>query len=367
MKAAVLLPDKPGDLAICQVKLDRPAPNEVVVRSVASGLCHSDLHVIDGDYSAAGRDLAGGMVLGHEVAGIVEEIGSDVRYVHVGDHVVTFPLQFCGVCVYCLRGSPTLCNDSPGARAGGEHPRILRGEHEVFQFNNLGGFAERLLVNERGLVRLDPEYPLERAAIIGCAVATGYGGVAVTAGVRPGSSVVVLGLGGVGLAAVQAAVVAGAARIIAMDTEVEKLDLARKCGATDCLDASVEDPVSAVIELTDGGVDYAFEAIGLKTTIEQSVRMLGRGGTATVLGIGIGQQLQLDAGLFVYERRLQGSLMGSARSRIDLPHIVQLDTAGRLNLQDLIDQYISLDEINDGFEAMRRRQIVGRRVIRFPQ
>ncbi|MFC5746583.1 Zn-dependent alcohol dehydrogenase [Actinomadura rugatobispora] len=358
---------KPGSLDITDVAVDKPLRDEVLVRTLGSGLCHSDLHVIDGDYGAAGLDAPGGMLFGHEASGLVEAVGEDVTYVRPGDHVVTFPLQYCGHCEYCLRGRPTLCTDSPGARSASAPPRLTRQGRPVFQFNNLGGFAEQMLVHEHALVKIDPEYPMDRAAIIGCGVATGFGGVVNTAAVRAGSAVAVIGLGGVGLAAVQTASLVGAGQIIAVDTEPAKLDLALELGASHRVDASSADPVGEVLELSGGGVDYSFEAIGLRTTVEQSVRMLRRAGIATVLGIAVGQRIELDGGLFVHERRLQGSLMGSCRPRTDLPRIVELDLAGRLDLRRFIDRRIALEEINDGYDAMRRRRIAGRRVITFSQ
>jgi S-(hydroxymethyl)glutathione dehydrogenase/alcohol dehydrogenase len=364
MKAA-LMSGAPGSLDIADVVIDDPRPNEVLVRTVFAGLCHSDLHVIDGDYAATGLDAPGGVLFGHEASGIIEAVGEDVTYVRPGDHVVTFPLQFCGHCDFCLRGLPTLCTDSPGARRETDAPRLTRHGKRVFQFNNLGAFAEQMLVHEHALVRIDPDYPMDRAAIIGCGVATGFGAVVNTAAVSAGASVAVLGLGGVGLAVVQAAALVGARQIIAIDSQAAKLDLAEKFGASDCVDASVTDPVATVLELSDGGVDHAFEAIGKKATVSQSFRMLRRAGVATVLGIAVGQRVELDGGLFVHERRIQGSLMGSCRPRIDVPHIVALDRAGRLNLQDFVDRHISLQEINDGYGAMRRGEINGRRVISF--
>ena len=366
MRAAVMSGTL-GSLEICEVTVDAPLPYEVLVRTVGSGLCHSDLHVIDGDYGAAGLDAPGGIVFGHEASGVVEAVGDAVTYVRPGDHVVTFPLQYCGNCEFCLRGRPTLCAHSPGARPFTDRPRLTRDGRFVFPFNNLGAFAEQMLVHEHALVKIDPDYPLDRAAIIGCAVATGFGGVVNTARVPVGSSVAVIGMGGVGLAAVQTASAVGARQIIAIDTEAAKLDTASKSGATHFVDASSTDAVAAVLDLSGGGVDYAFEAIGSRLTVEQSFRMLRRGGVATVLGISVGQRIEIDGGLFVHERRLQGSLMGSCRARIDVPRIMELDMAGRLDLAGFLERHITLDQINDGFDAMRRREIDGRRIISFPE
>jgi S-(hydroxymethyl)glutathione dehydrogenase/alcohol dehydrogenase len=352
---------------VTDVAIDEPRDREVLVRTVSSGLCHSDLHLIDGAYRVTGSDASSRIVLGHEAAGVVEAVGGQVGRVRPGDHVITFPLQSCGRCDLCDRGRPTLCERSPGARGEGEPPRITHGDRPVIQFANLGGFAEWMLVDESALVAIHPDYPFERAAIIGCGVATGLGAVLNTARVRGGSTVAVVGLGGVGLSVVQGASLAGARRIVAVDTEPGKFALATRLGATDCVDATSTDPVAAVLDIAGGGVDHAFEAIGLPATMEQSVRMLRRGGTATFVGVGQGKTVQLDAGLFLYERRLQGSLMGSCRLRIDLPRFVELDMAGRLDLGALVESTIGLDEINEGYEAMRRRAILGRRVILFDQ
>jgi S-(hydroxymethyl)glutathione dehydrogenase / alcohol dehydrogenase len=362
---AALLTSTPGVLDVTDVTVDEPRGSEVLVRTVSSGLCHSDLHLIDGVYGVTGADASSRILLGHEAAGVVEAVGDQVRLVRQGDHVITFPMQSCGRCPLCDRGRPTLCERSPGARHASEPPRLTQDGHPVIQFSNLGAFAEFMLVDETALVAIRPDYPFERAAIIGCGVATGIGAVLNTARVRGGSTVAVVGLGGVGLAVVQGARLAGAERIIAVDTEPGKFALATRLGATDCVDASSTDPVAAVLDVAAGGVDHAFEAIGLPATMEQSVRMLRRGGVATFVGVGQGRTLELDAGLFLYERRLQGSLMGSCRLRIDLPRFVALDLAGRLDLGALVESTIRLDEINDGYEAMRRRAIVGRRVIMF--
>jgi S-(hydroxymethyl)glutathione dehydrogenase / alcohol dehydrogenase len=363
MKAAVL-DTKPGVLEIADVAIDRPRAREVLIHTVGSGLCHSDLHFID---MVLGDALGGlPLLLGHEASGIVEEVGADVTYVSPGDHVVTFPIQFCGACEYCLKGKPTLCMASPGARDPGAPPRLALGGNPVNQFVNLGGFAEQMLVHEHAMVKIDADYPLDRAALLGCAVATGVGAVLNTAQVRPGSTVAVIGVGGVGLAAIQGAVIAGARRIIAVDTQPAKFELATKLGATDCIDGSSVDAVAAIRDLTGGGVDYSFEAIGLKVTAEQAFGMLRPAGTATIIGVGMGVKLELDMGMFLQECRLQGSIMGSSRFRTDLPHLIDLDRGGRLDLDSMIERHIQLEEINDGYDAMRHQAVNGRRVIMFP-
>lgn len=365
MKAA-LLSETPGSLELTDLTIDKPQAREVLIRTVGSGLCHSDLHFIDMPMAASVMGFLP-MLLGHEASGVVEMVGDDVTHVKAGDHVITFPMQFCGSCEYCLGGRPTLCNSSPGARAADAPPRLtLRGE-PVSQFVNLGGFAEQMLVHEHALVKIDPDYPMDRAAVIGCGLATGVGAVLNTAQVRPGSTVAVVGCGGVGLSAIQGARIAGARRIIAVDTQPAKFDLARKLGATDCVDASAGDAVAQVLDLTGGGVDYSFEAIGLKPTAEQAFQMLRSGGTATIIGVGLGQTLEFDMMSFLSERRLQGSNMGSNRFRVDLPRYIEFDRMGRLDVGSMIEQHITLDDINTGYDAMRRQAINGRRVIMFEE
>src|SRR5690242_9875140 len=266
-------------LEVTEIEIDRPGPHEVLVRTVASGLCHSDLHFMEAKYAC---DVP--TVPGHVVAGIVAAVGDDVTYVQPGDHVIGCLSIFCGNCDYCLSGRPVLCSRQGLEREPGEPPRLSWLGEPLHQFLRLSGFAEMLLVHENTLVKIREEMPLDRAALIGCAVTTGLGAVFNTAKVPPGSSVAVLGCGGVGLNAIQGAIIAGAGRVIAVDTNPWKLELARTFGATDLVDASAGDAVAQVRDLTDGGVEYSFEAIGLKTTAEQSFAMLRKGGTATIIG-----------------------------------------------------------------------------------
>jgi len=359
MKAAIL--QTPRKLDIVDLVIDKPAPHEVLIRTVCSGLCHSDLHAIDAPV------LQGSvMVRGHEASGIVEAVGSEVSYVQPGDHVITFPVQFCGSCEFCLGGRPTICGARFGARPAEANPRLILNGVPIAQFANLGGFAEQMLVHEHAVIKINPDYPLDRAAIIGCGVCSGLGSVLKTANVRPGSTVAVVGGGGVGLSAVQGARIAGARRIILVEIQPEKFDLARKAGATDCINAADGDPVEQIMEMTGGGVDYSFECLGLKETCEQSVRMLRTGGVATIIGVG-GDFTVNMAWLLTGERRVQGAAMGSVNFRSDLAHYIELDMQGRIDVASLIEKHIALDEINDGYEAMRRRTIHGRRVIVFPQ
>ena len=279
MKAAVLRALK-APLAIEDIRADRPRPREVLVRTAAVGVCHSDLHVIEGALPSRMP-----MVLGHEPAGVVEAVGSEVRHVAPGDHVIGCLSVFCGDCEYCISGRPNLCESTATVRAEGEEPRLSKDGEAVHQFAHLSAFAECMLVHENAVVKIRPDIPLDRAALIGCGVTTGLGAALNRARVRAGSTVAVIGCGGVGLAIVQGARIAGAGRIIAVDVADWKLDLARKLGATDGVSSSAGNAVAQVVEMTKGGADYAFEAIGLPETVRQAVRMARRGGTAVMVGV----------------------------------------------------------------------------------
>ena len=359
MRAAVL-PRIPSALEVAEVQVDKPGPHEVLVRTVASGLCHSDLHFMEGKYTCDTPTI-----LGHEAAGIVEAVGPDVTYVRPADHVVGCLSIFCGRCAYCLSGRPALCDRQGLERGPDRPPRLSRHGERIHQFLRLSAFAELMLVHENALVKVRDDMSLDRAALIGCAVTTGVGAVFNTARLPPGSTVAVLGCGGVGLNTVQGAAIAGAGRIIAIDTLPWKLDLARTFGATDVIDATTDDPVEQVRELTAGGVEYAFEAIGLKKTAEQAFAMLRKGGTATVIGmIPEGERIELPGSDFLDEKKIQGSNMGSNRFRVDIPRYVDLYLTGRLRLDELVSARIALDDVNHGFDAMRRGE-VARSVITF--
>jgi S-(hydroxymethyl)glutathione dehydrogenase / alcohol dehydrogenase len=347
---AALLNTCPGQLDVEDVDIDAPGPREVLIRTAAAGLCHSDLHFMEGKYPAQTPT-----VMGHESAGVVEAVGSEVRYVKPGDHVVTCLSVFCGECEHCLTGNPARCAGQGTRRAGSAPPRVRRGDDPVAQFFGLGSFAEQMLVHEHALVKIRDDVPLDVAALLGCGVTTGLGAALNTAKVEAGTTVAVIGCGGIGLSAVQGARIAGAATIIAVDMVESRLDLARKVGATHTIDASAGDAVPQVIELTGGGVHYSFEAIGNKVTAEQSFAMLRPGGTATVIGlIPVGQKVELPGTAFLQERRIQGSAMGSNRFRIDMPRYLELYLQGRLHLDEMVTARIGLDEVNDGFDAMTK-------------
>jgi S-(hydroxymethyl)glutathione dehydrogenase/alcohol dehydrogenase len=349
MKAAVLHePNTP--LTIEDVEIEKPKRREVLLRTAFAGLCHSDLHFIEGLFSWFPMPA----VLGHEAAAIVEEVGEDVTYVKPGDHVITCLSVFCGECEYCLTGRPNLCDNTEVKLLPGAARRLRwRGDvlHQAF---NLSAFAEKMVVHEHAVVKIKPDIPLDRAALVGCGVLTGVGAVFHAAKVEPGSTVAVIGCGGIGLSAVNGAALAGAERIIAIDTIPSKLEKAREMGATDTINASNVDVVKAVRELTGGGVPYSFEAIGLKTTAEQSFAMLRPGGVATIIGmIPQGTKIELSGIDFLRDKKIQGTSMGGNRFRVDMPRLLELWRQGRLKLDHLISGRIKLNEINEGFAQLK--------------
>jgi S-(hydroxymethyl)glutathione dehydrogenase/alcohol dehydrogenase len=359
MRAAVLH-ECPGQLDISDLEIARPGPHEILVRTVAAGLCHSDLHCIEGLLPTTVPT-----VLGHESAGIVEAVGSDVTSVAPDDAVIACLSAACGRCEWCIVGRPYLCANPPH-RPPDEVPALTEDGSPVRQFAGIGGFAEQMLLTERAAVKINPEVPLDRAALIGCAVTTGLGAVFNTAQVRPGSTVAVIGCGGIGLNVVQGAAIAGAARVIAVDVADDKLALAREFGATDTVDASSADPVAAVHDLTGGGVDYSFEALGRKVTAEQAFAMLRRRGLATLIGVlPTGTVLEIPGQALFAETRIQGCLMGSNRFQVDMPFYIELYLQGRLKLDELISNRISLDEINKGYAELASGSRLARSVITF--
>ncbi len=350
MKAAVLR-SVPGDLGVEDIEIADPGPREVVVKTVAAGLCHSDLHFMEGKYPARLPS-----VVGHESAGVVERVGSLVRYVQPGDHVIACLSAFCGHCEFCTSGRPALCarKSQDLVRSADDEPRLSSKGQRVNQLFDLGALAEKFLAHEQALVKIRDDMPLDRAALLGCAVVTGLGAVFHTAGLAPGESAAVIGCGGIGLSAVQGARIAGANTIIAIDRVPWKLELARQLGATHTVDASQEDASGKVKEISGGGVHHAFEAVGLKATAEQAFAMLRNGGQATLVGmIPIGTAIELPGVDFLWEKRVAGSNMGSNRFRTDIPRYIDMYLSGRLDLDSLVTETISLERANDGYAAMK--------------
>ena len=343
------------DLTIEEVDVDSPLAGEVLVRTIAAGVCHSDLHYVDG---TAGP-LQTPAILGHESAGVVEAVGAQVTYVKPGDHVIACTSVFCGVCEQCLTGHPNRCSQKPG-RAPSDPPKYrLSGDGTIVsQFANLGGYAEKMLIHETAVVKIDDDMPMDRAALIGCGVMTGVGAAINTAKVEPGSVVAVFGTGGVGLSVVQGARIAGARMIIAVDVAELKLAHAMEMGATHVVDASSRDPVEAIRELTGGGVDYSFEAIGLKETAEQAFACIAPGGTATIVGVmPTGEKIEIEGRQFLSEKKIQGSIMGSNRFRFDIPRFIEFYRQGRLKLDEMITRRGKLEDVNEAFRAMRAREV----------
>jgi S-(hydroxymethyl)glutathione dehydrogenase/alcohol dehydrogenase len=358
MKAAIFHgPHQP--LTIDAVDMDTPLEHEVVVRVVASGVCHSDLHFVDGFY-----EFVAPAILGHEAAGIVEAVGSLVDEFKPGDHVIACLSVFCGRCEYCLTGRTHLCATRP-IRAVGAPPRLSWQGRPVAQFANLSAYAEKMLVHSNALVKVRDDLPFDRAALIGCGVTTGVGAALNTARVEPGSTVAVFGCGGVGLSAIQGARIAGARMIIAVDVHDHKLETAFELGATHTVNAARSDAVQAIRDLTGGGVDYSFEAIGLKKAAEQCFECLRAGGTATIIGmIPVGQKIELEGSTFLREKKIQGSSMGSNRFKVDMPKYIDFYMQGRLKLDEMITRRLQLEEINEAFRAMKAGE-VARSVIMF--
>lgn len=352
MKAAVLREVR-QPLQIENVQISKPGPHEVLIRTAAAGVCHSDLHFIEGSYP---HPLP--CVLGHESAGIVEQVGSEVRTVKPGDHVITCLSAYCGHCEHCLTGHMSLCLGGDTRRDKDEEPRLSQEHGPMMQYLNLSSFAEQMLIHEHACVAIRKDMPLDRAALIGCGVLTGVCSVFHTSGVRPGDTVAVIGCGGVGLAAINGAAIAGASRIIAVDMSPSKDNMAKHFGATDFVCAADGDAVGKVLEMTRGGVQHSFEAVGLKVTTEQAFGMLARGGTCNVIGmIPIGQNIEIPGHLFLGEKKLQGSLMGSNHFPVDMPRLVDMYLAGKLKLDEMISRRIKLDDINDAFTEMKGGQI----------
>ncbi|MFN5129322.1 MAG: Zn-dependent alcohol dehydrogenase [Sphingomonadaceae bacterium] len=350
MRAAVLI-EAGKPLQIEQINIANPGPHEVLIRTAACGLCHSDLHFIEGTYP---HPLPA--IPGHEAAGIVEAVGSEVRTVKVGDAVVTCLSAFCGHCEYCVTGRMSLCLGGDTRRKAGEAPRLTRPDGSVVnQMLNLSAYAEMMLVHEHACVAIHPDMPLPQASVIGCAVTTGAGTIFNACKVTPGETVAVIGCGGVGLATINAAKIAGAGRIIAADPMPEKRALAMKLGATDVIDPMDADAAKQIQELTKGGVDHAIEAVGRPASGELAVKSLKRGGTATILGM---MPLQHSVGLSAMDllsgKKLQGAIMGGNRFPVDIPRLVDFYMRGLLDLDTIISETIPLERINEGFDQMKR-------------
>jgi S-(hydroxymethyl)glutathione dehydrogenase / alcohol dehydrogenase len=331
-----------------------PGPRDVVVAVGASGVCHSDLSVVNGTLP-----LPPPLVLGHEGAGTIDWIGPEVTGLRKGDRVVATFVPACGACWFCVHDRSNLCEGIGEAMAT---PRLERSDGSTATaFSGLGTFAEQMTVRASQAVRIESDLPTEQLALIGCGVTTGVGAALNTARVEPGSTVAVIGCGGVGQSVIQGARIAGAARIIAIDPVELKRKAAEQLGATDLVDPAAGDPFAQVQELTGGrGSDYAFEVIGLPETIVQAYATARRGGTAVIVGMPrMDAQVTLPAfGLFYEEKRLLGCVYGSAQVRRDFPRFVSLAETGRLDLGAMVSRRVSLEEVNDAFRAMEAGEVI---------
>ncbi|WP_332687605.1 Zn-dependent alcohol dehydrogenase [Devosia sp.] len=351
MQAAVLRAFG-APLEIETVSHANPGLREVLVEVAATGLCHTDLHFMQGHLPVPVP-----AILGHETAGVVLAVGAGVSAFAPGDHVVGCLSAFCGCCEFCLSGRPSICEDGDHLVRTEEEPsRLSLAGQAVTQFMNLSAFAERILVHENAIVKIDKAMPLDRAALIGCGVTTGFGAVVHTAKVQAGQSVAVVGCGAVGLSILQSARIAGAMDVIAIDINDARLETARRFGATASINPTGRDVVAEVRALTDNkGVHVAYEAVGTPKLVEQSFLMTRKGGTTVMVGLmGDGARIDLPFAHFIAERRVMGCEMSSNQFRTDVPRLVRLYLDGRLNLDDMITARIPLAGINEGFEAMKR-------------
>src|SRR5918996_1781395 len=355
VKAAVLYePQTP--LVVETLDLDDPKEGEVLVRLASAGVCHSDYHVMKGEWKPPLP-----MVLGHEAAGVVEKVGPGVSMSKPGDHVILNFRPNCGWCHSGTVGRPVLCNGADTARwtLFDGTVRLHKGNQDIYHFARTASFAEYVVVPQSGAVPVRDDMPLDKACLVGCSVMTGVGSVINTAKVEAGSSVMVIGCGGVGLNVIQGAALAGAERIIAVDVLENKLAYAQQFGATDIIDASHGDTVARVRDLTDGGVDYAFEAIGNSRTILQAYESTRPGGVTTVVGMAPeDDEVTINAlSLPRTEKVIMGSWYGSARPWIDLPKMVDLYMSGKIQVDSLISRTYPLDEINTAYDALGKGEV----------
>ena len=351
MRAAVFL-ERDQPLSIEEVDPIDAGPSDVIVRITASGVCHSDLSVINGTLPA------GPEILGHEGTGVVEAVGPDVTRVKVGDRVIGSFIPACGVCWYCLHDQSNLCAETYPVMFV---PRARRADGTELQgFTGLGTFAEMMTVSQHSVVKVETDLPDEQLALIGCGVTTGVGAALNTARVEPGSIVAVIGCGGVGQAVIQGARIAGAARIIAIDPVAMKRDSALKLGATDVVDPTDADPIAAVREMSGGrGADYAFEVIGTAGTIRQAIDTARPGGTAVMVGIPkLSSEIPIPAMSILEEKTILGCVYGSARVRRDFPRLISLVEQGKLDVGSMVSRTMHLHEVNEAMRAMQDGEVI---------
>ncbi|GCE27719.1 alcohol dehydrogenase [Dictyobacter alpinus] len=369
VEAAVLYePGRPSPyaeskpLVIEEVELDAPGPGEVLVEVVSAGLCHSDLSAINGSMYA---QLPDPIILGHEASGIIKEVGPGVKDMQVDDHVVFSFVPMCGHCQYCAIGRPVLCKHGNRANAhgtlisGGRRFHTLTGR-EIAYFTGTSAFAHFTVVAQESLIVVDRKLPLDKAALFGCALITGVGAVMNTARVAPGEPVAIFGLGGVGLSTIMGAKLVGASPIIAIDMLPSKFELARRLGADHTIAAGEGDPVARIRELTNGGVEYAFDVVGNTNVLAQAFKATRPGGKTIAIGIPPTDKFLSThaAALVLQEKVIQGSFMGSAIPRRDIHRLTHLYMAGKLPLDELLSPAITLAEINTGFDRLAQGQVI---------
>ena len=340
-----------------------PGDDQVVVRIGAAGVCHSDISMING---TVGSMIPAPFVLGHEGAGVVEAVGNRVTTVKIGDHVVLTTIDNCGRCAVCVTGHPTLCQNSQLAQVMAraarsnqptsydELPAFFRLDGKpILGMANTGVFAERVVVNEGQAIAIDKRVPFTSACLIGCALLTGAGAVFNRAHVYRGDSVAVIGVGGIGISVIQAARIAGATKIIAVDALASKEALARQFGATDFVDARATDATAEVVAMTSGGVDYSFECVGAQATMTAAIDMLGPGGSTVILGVG-GRDLTVPLAPFkLYQNKsILGCRYGAARAADDIPALVELYLQRRLLLDEMVTTVYPLEDVRRAFDDL---------------
>lgn len=363
MKAAVLH-GTPGKLTIEEVEIAAPGPGEVRVKIAASGLCHTDWETMHGFQP---QRLPA--IIGHEGAGVVESVGPGVTRVKVGDHVVCSWSPNCGHCFYCDQGHPILCETASAANKNGVlfdgTTRMTLEEAPVYYYSSVSSHAEYNIVPEQAAVPVRKDFPLDRAALLGCAVMTGYGGAVHAARIKPDTSVVVIGCGAVGLSAIQGARLCGASTIVGVDVNGLKLDWAKKFGATHTVDASQDDPVAVVRSLTQGrGADTAIEAAGQNITLRQTLEASRPGARVVILGkTPFGEEVSFPFNIMMGEREIVRTSYGGSRPRIDFPHLANLYMAGKLYLDEMMTMKLPLAAINDGFDALEQGNVARAMVV----
>lgn len=363
MKAAVLY-DPNTPLKVEKVTLEEPETNEVLVKIVATGICHSDLHFMKGE-----MPVPVPVVPGHEGAGIVEKVGPGVTTLQVGDHVVMMVSFSCGKCRYCIEGKPTMCVENlpiqSMATLPGGGKRLHKDKNELNHLFGLASYAEYAVVHERSCVKVREDAPLNVVCLLGCGTSTGVGAAINSTGIKPGESIAIFGCGGVGLSAVIGAKLAGAGKIIAIDTLDKKLAMAKKLGADYLINASQDDPMAKVMEITGGGADYALECIGNVNVMAQAFASIRFGGKLIVVGMApLGTTLSIATYEFLLGKTITGTVQGDINPQIDIPRYIDLFMDGRLPIDKLISKSYTLDEINDAFKDLEKGETI-RSIIKF--